>query len=264
MKSGTTSLHHYLGAHRQLYVPAIKEVNFFVAEHSWDRGVGWYRRQYRGAGDRIGVDVSPDYSKFPHYDGVPARMASVLPDAAIGYVVREPVARIRSMFRHQLAMGREKRPIDVAVLEDPHYLETSCYSLQLDQYLAHYPRERIAVVLTEQLREDPLAVTAKVTDLLGIEPLRRVPAGEWNRSDEKGRRRAVTRLATSLPLSRQVMRSMPEPLRRRIRTLGHRPIDEEQTVLADETAVELRRRLAADVRRLEDWVPGVTARWGFE
>jgi hypothetical protein len=41
MKSGTTSLHHYLAAHPEISMSRPKELDFFVAEKNYDRGVDW-------------------------------------------------------------------------------------------------------------------------------------------------------------------------------------------------------------------------------
>jgi hypothetical protein len=263
MKSGTTTLHHYLDAHPDIFVPPIKEVNFFVAEHNWSRGIDWYRRQYRRKGDRTGADVSPDYSKHPHYRGVPERMARTVPDAAIGYVVRDPVQRIASMFRHQVAMGRERRSIDDAVLQDPHYVETSSYAMQLDQYLGVFPASQIRVLPSGRLRSDPLGALRELTDVLGLAPLTAVPAGEWNRSDEKGRPRSLTRVAQHLPYQQHIMDALPEPVRRRVRRAGHRPVDGSRIEMSPATVAELRARLRDDVARLERWAPGISDEWCF-
>lgn len=263
MKSGTTTLHHYLDAHPDVFVPPIKEVNFFVAEHNWSRGVAWYRRQYRRMGGRVGADVSPDYAKHPHYGGVPERLARTLPHAVIGYLVRDPVQRIGSMFRHQVAMGREHRSIDEAVLDDPHYLETSSYAMQLEQYLAHFPRSQIRVVPSQRLRTDPLGAVGELTDALGLPRLDAVPPGEWNRSDEKGRPRLVTRAAHRVPCHQHVMASLPEPVRRRVRQAGHRPVEVSRTEMSPATVAELRARLRDDVAQLDEWLPGIAGDWGF-
>ena len=63
---------HYLALHPDIFMAEEKELNFFVEQHHWGRGVDWYRQQFRRAphGALLG-DVSPDYSKFPHYGGVP-------------------------------------------------------------------------------------------------------------------------------------------------------------------------------------------------
>ncbi|HEX7247334.1 MAG TPA: sulfotransferase, partial [Actinomycetota bacterium] len=44
MKAGTTSLYHYLDAHPDVFVPRVKELDFFVDGANWRRGIEWYRR----------------------------------------------------------------------------------------------------------------------------------------------------------------------------------------------------------------------------
>ena len=39
----------------------------------------------------------------PAFPGVPERMAEVIPDARLVYVVRDPIARMQSMYMHQVS-----------------------------------------------------------------------------------------------------------------------------------------------------------------
>jgi hypothetical protein len=156
MKAGTTSLFHYLEAHPQVYMPAVKETDFFVEELNWRRGIDWYRRQFRGAdSEAIAVgEASPAYTKYPLYSGVPERMAKHIPNARLIYLVRDPIERIRSHYEHCVLVGIESAPIDVAVFRDPRYLDCSRYGLQISRYLRHFPSERILIVRSEDLRAD--------------------------------------------------------------------------------------------------------------
>jgi hypothetical protein len=76
MKSGTTSLYHYLRHHPQIFMPDTKEVNFFNPLRHWDRGVDWYTQQFAEAPDDTLVigEASTSYTKFPWIRDVPARM----------------------------------------------------------------------------------------------------------------------------------------------------------------------------------------------
>jgi sulfotransferase family protein len=154
MKAGTTSLFHYLEAHPQVYMPAVKETDFFVEELNWHRGVDWYRRRFRAAGpDAVAVgEASPAYTKYPLYGGVPERMAELIPNARLIYLVRDPIERIRSHYEHCVLVGMESAPIDVAVFRDPRYLDCSRYGLQIARYLRHFPSEQILIVRSEDLR----------------------------------------------------------------------------------------------------------------
>lgn len=48
MKSGTTSLHQYLGLHPQIYMAPEKELNFFVKGQGWGKGLDWCQTLRKG------------------------------------------------------------------------------------------------------------------------------------------------------------------------------------------------------------------------
>jgi hypothetical protein len=118
MKAGTVSLRHCLDDHPDVFLGGggmFGEPNFFVAEHNWPRGRGWYESLFDGA-DQAAVigECSPCYTWAHVYRGVPERMAQVIPQARLVYVVRDPIARMQSMYMHQVSAGRERRRAEVA------------------------------------------------------------------------------------------------------------------------------------------------------
>src|SRR3954467_4608933 len=48
MKAGTTSLRAYLGAHPDVFMAEPKELDFFLDDGNWRRGVEWYRDRFAG------------------------------------------------------------------------------------------------------------------------------------------------------------------------------------------------------------------------
>lgn len=173
MKAGTTSLYHYLRHHDEIFMSQIKELDFFVTEGNWGRGLEWYRRQFHGAGAcRARGEASTLYTKWPEYDGVPERIAGLLPDVRMVYVVRDPIVRLRSHYQHRVMTGAETAPPEVALLENPSYLACSKYAMQLERYLDHFPREQIHIVTSEALRNDRRAAVRGVYDFLGVDSSR--------------------------------------------------------------------------------------------
>lgn len=172
MKAGTTSLYHYLRHHPQVFMPRIKELDFFAGESNWRRGLGWYARQFAEAGPTaiaIG-EASTAYTKYPHYQGVAERIAEHIPQALLVYVVRHPIERIRSHYQHRVAVGAETEPMECALIENPIYLDYSRYAMQIDRYLQHFPRERLLIVTSEGLRHDRLDTIRNVYTFLGVDP----------------------------------------------------------------------------------------------
>jgi hypothetical protein len=176
MKGGTTSLYHYLRNHDQIFMSRIKELDFFVAESNWSRGLDWYRHQFKGAEHAIARgEASTLYTKYPEYAGVPERIAKVLPDVRLIYVVRDPIERMRSHYQHRMMTGAEQSPPEVALLENPTYLNCSKYAMQLERYLDYVPRERILIVTSEDLLLNRKATVQQVYEFLGVDPTRVPP-----------------------------------------------------------------------------------------
>jgi Sulfotransferase domain len=171
MKSGTTSLFHYLRAHPQVYMSPLKEVDFFIEEGNWSRGFEWYRKQFEKAGDRASAvgEASTSYTKYPEYEGVPERIARHLPDVRLIYLVRDPIERIRSHYQHRSLIGAERAPFDEAVLGDPRYLDCSRYAMQIERYVGPFPRERLLVVTSEDLRSSRAPTVRRIYRFLGVD-----------------------------------------------------------------------------------------------
>src|ERR671939_356718 len=52
-KSGTTSLYEYLKSHPNVFMPDIKELDFFTPGINWERGFNWYQRLFADADDGV-------------------------------------------------------------------------------------------------------------------------------------------------------------------------------------------------------------------
>jgi Sulfotransferase domain len=171
MKSGTTSLHRYLDAHPQVFMSRPKELNFFSSRENWRRGVPWYERHFAKApeGAVAKGEASTNYSKYPEFSGVPERIAGVIPTVRLIYVLRDPIERMISHYRHRVATGRERRSIDEALLHDPIYADASRYSMQIQQYLRYFTLEQMLLVTSEQLRSDRIATVQRIWKFLGVD-----------------------------------------------------------------------------------------------
>jgi hypothetical protein len=109
---------------------------------------------------------------------------------------------------------------DDAVRGDlPRYLWPSRYAHQIDRYLEHFPRERLLVIRSEQLKADRLAAIARVYAHIGVDPAY-VPrsADEEFLRNPPVRRRVWRRPRTPAPttadkLSPDVRRDLTEMLR---------------------------------------------------
>src|SRR4051812_6197591 len=170
MKAGTTSLYHYLREHPDIFMPKVKELDFFAVDEAWARGTPWYRQHFAAAGDAPAVgEASTAYTKYPHYPGVPERIARAIPECRLIYVVRDPIERIVSHYRHRVAVGAEREPLERAVVENPIYVDYTRYAAQIERYLEWFPREQLLVVDSAGLRDDRRGTVQGVYAFLGVE-----------------------------------------------------------------------------------------------
>jgi hypothetical protein len=274
MKAGTTSLYHYLRAHPEVFMPAIKELDFFAEEGNWRRGFGWYAKQFREADPKaVAVgEASTVYTKHPNYRGVPERIAAHLPDVRLIYVVRDPIERIRSHYQHRVAVGAEKNPVDRAVLENPTYLNFSRYAFQIEQYLPHVPRERILVITSESLRRDRRDTIRRVYDFVGVATGFVPPTLDREYYRTEGRpvyppavwslRRTAKRWIPGAKRAKEFVDSIGVRRRRRA-SPDAKTGRSDRLPIPDHVRRTLERELRDDVRRLREYLPTGFDGWGL-
>lgn len=179
MKCGTTALHRYLDHHPDIAMSEPKELNFFFGPAdghqpggwtigNWQRGLPWYERHFRSEAPVRG-ESSPGYTS-PSHPETAERMAAVIPSARLLYLVRDPVARAVSQYRHHRADGTEHRPLQEALL-DPRsqYVSRGCYHDRLRPFLTHFPREQLAIVPQEALLTARRATLRSLFRFLGVD-----------------------------------------------------------------------------------------------
>lgn len=276
MKSGTTSLFHYLQAHPQVFMSPLKEVEFFVEEKNWRRGMDWYRAQFAGADPgavAIG-EASTAYTKYPEHKGVPERIASILPDARLIYVVRDPIERIRSHYQHRVLSGAERDPLERAVLEDDRYIDCSRYAMQIERYLPHFPRERVLLMTSERLRTSRAKTVRSAYEFLGVDPnfVSEVTDQEFYRSEDRAAyppiawwlRRTVKRY---IPAGKRIKEMIdlvaPASLRWRSGRRAEADTGGSPFTIPDAVRARLAECLTEDVRRLRDHMPADFDGWGI-
>src|ERR687894_2292944 len=65
-KCGTSVLHYYLSLHPEVSMSRPKELNFFIEERNWPRGLDWYKSQFDGDA-RVRGEASPNYTAYPQH-----------------------------------------------------------------------------------------------------------------------------------------------------------------------------------------------------
>jgi hypothetical protein len=266
-KAGSTSMHRYLSSHRDVFMPAEKHLDFFSGE-TWGNGVDWYAAQFApGEACTARGEASNTYSSHPIVQGVPARVAGVLPDVRLVYVIREPIARITSHYRQAVAEWGETRPFDEVVFErSAEYIATTRYAMQLDLYLEHFAREQLLVVTSEDLLNERAETLARVFAFIGVEPDEQLAASSrvHNQASDYRRQGTIVKRVRHSAVYGAIRQRIPEGARRlawrgSTRPLVHDPYAIELSPDAREAVLV---RLRPDLERLREIVPGFHC-WGL-
>lgn len=170
-KSGTTSLHHYLQAHPDVFMSDPKEPGYFtpgVAYYPTDED--WYLGLFQSAGDaRIVGESSTHYAKLPTYPGAAERIAEFCEAPRFIYLMRDPIERAVSHYWHRVRQFDEHRSLDDALEKDEVYAAYSDYGMQLEPYFRTFGRDRVLVLVFEEMVKDPERTVRHVYDWLGLE-----------------------------------------------------------------------------------------------
>lgn len=170
-KSGTTWLSEHLKPHPGVFIPEVKEVHFW----DWKRNLGldWYRAQFAAApaGTRRG-EITPAYGMLA--PEVIAEVRSAFPDAALFFVMRNPVERAWSA----ATMAMRHADMRLEETSDQWFLDhvnsegsrrRGDYRSCLANWRTAYPAERLLWLLFDELVAEPRAVLHRVARHIGID-----------------------------------------------------------------------------------------------
>jgi hypothetical protein len=265
MKAGTTALHDYLGGHPEIFMSRRKELKFFSHDLNWRQGVGWYRSHFEEASGHVRVgESSPYYTRATQFPGVPERIASVLPDVRLIYLVRHPIERIRSAYLHRVSKGKESRSFEEAVDRDEPYLNDSRYAWQLDHYLKHFDRAQMLIVESERLRDERADTLARILRFLEVDPDPEL-CGSLPDIHVTSEKREFHPFVSGLARVGQPVKSyLPNRWKKRLAQAGARPLAIKRAAISPDLDRHLRSRLRADVCRLrEEYFGPAFHGWGI-
>ena len=171
MKSGSTSLCHNLSKHPDIFVSDPKEPCFFSNDDIYEKGIEWYESLFaEGKNCKAIGEGSVNYTKkmeFPH--SVPRIKKHLGSDIKLIYIVRNPLKQIVSKWMHCIVADYEDKPFQKALLENPNYIDSANYGLQLDEYRAFIDEKNILVLFFEDFVKQPQVELRKCYAFLGVD-----------------------------------------------------------------------------------------------
>ena len=269
-KCATTWVHRVLQDHPQAAVSEPKELDFFSA--NYERGFQWYDAHFDRADATAAIaagEISPSYF---HDREAPARARDYNPSLRIVLTVRDPLARAYSNHLHEVRIGHYNGPdlrFEAGWANNPMYLEQSLYAKHLRNWLAHFSRDSILVLVQEEIEQDPVAHARKLYAFLGLDTEHQSAAlfRRVNQSAEeklKGMNRVLRgfgKFGRRLGVRALVNSARRSALVTRLRDANRRHLDTVVPPMAPETRARMRALLIEDAREFAQLVQRSDLPW---
>ena len=188
MRSGTTSLYHYLGQHPCILKSAYDELGYF--DDNYDLGEYWYRSLFpsvfqkrkleKNNGKFMTYDVTPFYI---YNKKIPKRIHETLPNSKIIVILRNPIDRAYSNFlgtqekKFEDVIANEKRNIGNIdrTNEEEYYkfvhnslLARGFYAEQLEKWYKIFPKDHILIIKSEEFARDTKKIMNEIFQFLEL------------------------------------------------------------------------------------------------
>jgi hypothetical protein len=191
-KSGTTSLNMYLKQHPEIFMPAVKEPNFYGYENKTPDDFGGdleeiayfknsitdlakYLDLFRNAAPgQIKGEISNTYM---HHDQAPMRIKHYNPAMKLIAILRQPAERLFSRYLHLARENRlptsnfsDCRNKDSVWWKRNDLIKEGFYFKNLSRYYQLFPRQNIKIYLYEELNNDARQVLKDIFTFLNVNP----------------------------------------------------------------------------------------------
>lgn len=270
-KAGTTSLHHYLSQHPQIYLCPQKETYFFLPEDIRQKHKPWgavtsledYVRLFQAAPDHnIVGEISTNYYA---YGQSAHQIYEALPQVKILAILRHPAERAFSSYQMHVREGDETRSFPEVISPTSQYVQRGFYHAQLEPFFAVFPPENIKILFFEDYSRSPITFLQDLFTFISVDPTFTPDVAQRHRTGGLPKQRWVNTLLTQ----RNPVRSVVAGLLRRVMPLEARQSLRSTLVARNTAQVKLdpasRDRLIAlyreDILRLQEHLNRDLSAW---
>lgn len=171
MKCATTTLYELLAAHIQIYEPEVKEPAF-LARRNYSKEKCWdlYRQLFAEAGGALyRIEGSTGYTMRPRLDHCAEWARQILgPDVRIIYMIREPLGRIKSHYKHLLRSGQINSGFAESCRALPEFITFSQYFYQIKPWVDLFGQERVHLIDFDNFTRNSQAELASAQKFLQL------------------------------------------------------------------------------------------------
>jgi len=215
-KCGTTTLANLLSKHSSINMPSKKELHYFESKYEdfplngpGDRkspeiqSLDDYLSFYKGASEPYLIDATPAYIVT---DGVEKDLFEFNNEAKIIIMIRNPVQRCFSNYKHLVRDGKENLDFNNALKAEEErqeknwsqfwrYKDNSLYHDRIKKYYDLFGKKNVKVIITEEFKESQEVVVDNIIDWLDLQREHIYSEATYNKS---GAPNAILRTVNTL------------------------------------------------------------------
>lgn len=295
-KCGTTSIYDYFDAHPHLYVPPVKEPNYFandidpsgfrseyrssltnenvyfssekleVVHQLFVQNEEYYHRLYKkNKSNALAGDCSPTYL---HSSSAAKAIKEFNVNAKILVALRNPVDRLHSHYNMAVQMGLEAQPFLEALRADMQkkqkgvgvsemYFEGGLYADSITRFLKLFGEEQVAFVFLEDWVKNSQEVQQKICQFLNV-PIFADFKNEGSNVGKAVRNPALHQKIMQSPLKEKVMNFMPDKIKGGMKKLYYQ---KKKTGLSADDRMKVLNLYRDDILRTSELVKRDLSNW---
>jgi hypothetical protein len=195
-KAGTTAMYKFLRQHPQIFMPENKEPGFFAYRGKQPDFAGpgdayaWTNRwsvveleayQHLFDGGKGAISLGEATTMYLYWPPAAQTIKQYVPDARLIAILRNPVDRAFSHYRHLIRDVREPETdfLKAMELEDErvaqhyapawHYRRVGLYAEQIQRYFNGFDREQMRIYLYDDFKAQPMAIMQDILKFLEVD-----------------------------------------------------------------------------------------------
>lgn len=264
MKAGSTSIAAELDAIPAVDVPHYKEPNFLSGSPSLADLERRYGALFRNSSAKYRADCSTYYTKYPEHPDAPALASRFLSSSELRiiYVVRHPLDRALSHYRHEFEVGKVQGTFEQAVANNSRFESYGDYYGQLARWERYFPKSSFLILSIERYSESPADVRSEIAAFLSCEASASLAPANLNVARSRLRHDSLLARAARTRLYREHLGPLvPAPLRSRIRDTVSAALSRSAPRPDTTVSPQLKRRFD-DLAKLQ--ALSLASEWGAE
>lgn len=192
-RSGSTTLYDILNQHPEVGMLQKTDFDYFIEPELFSRIAlkndqklkVWEQNHSKEEYKNLFLDlkgvVGQKDADLLWWKNAHQRVANYLPDTKFIIVLRNPVNRAESQYFNEVNKGRETGSFKEAITREQNanlsdweklhlqYLERGCYIKSLNHFYKYIPKERVKIVILEELADNWKIVMAEICEFLNID-----------------------------------------------------------------------------------------------